>query len=430
MSKPPRVLVVGAGPAGLVIALGLARTGAQVTVVDSEADVIASPRAMVYLPSTLKVLDKLGLLEDAKAIGAIGYEYNMRFPLSGRIGRMDHRLVADLTPYAYNLHLGQHKLAHIVLKHLAALPGTSVRWNTRFEAVEQQADTARVTLVGKDEAREQLEFDWVIGADGGRSSVRQAIGVTFDGFTWPDTFMATNLYYDFEARGYASSNMVADPQDWAVIAKIDDKHLWRIAYGERTDCTEAERLGRIKERYKAFLPDDGAYEIELANSYRVHQRTASSYRVGRVLLAGDAAHLTNPIGGMGFTSGVQDANMLIDAFTALFANDADETVLDWYAYERRRCFLEIANPTAIEFKRRTQEADRDRRIEDEANFFKMMESPDIMRGALMSIFALGGREYRPDWRDTWLKEDLARPGGSGGLIGGTQATGRITAEIE
>jgi 2-polyprenyl-6-methoxyphenol hydroxylase-like FAD-dependent oxidoreductase len=159
----------------------------------------------------------------------------------------------------------------------------------------------------------------------------------------------------------------------------------------------------------------------------VHQRSASSYRIGRVLLAGDAAHATNPIGGMGLTSGIQDASALVACLSDVLRGAASDDILDWYAYERRRCFLEVANPSAIEFKRRAQETDPARRQEDETNFFAMLDNREMTRGALMAIFALCSRPYRPDWRETLLIEDRAR-GPVGTLILGT--TPRITADIE
>jgi 2-polyprenyl-6-methoxyphenol hydroxylase-like FAD-dependent oxidoreductase len=430
MSTRQRVLIVGAGPAGIVIAYGLARAGAQVTLIDREPDVVASPRATVYLPSTLQALDELGLLADVKRLGFESHMFNMHFALTGRVGHMDHRLVADLTPYAYVLHLGQHELAHSVLRHFLALPDTKLRWNTTFDGLRQEGSAVEVQLSGLNGTTSE-EFDWVIGADGARSCVRRAMGVTFDGFTWPETFMATNVFYDFESYGYAHSNMVADAANWRIVAKIDRRpQFWRIAYQEETKLSEDERVARIGERYKHFLPEPRDWQLDRANSYRVHQRSASNYRVGQVLLAGDAAHATNPIGGMGFTSGVQDASMLIRSFSALLQGQADEDVLDWYAYERRRCFLEIANPSAIEFKRRTQESSEARRLEDETNFFTMMNDREMSRSALMSIFAICGRAYRPDWRETLVAEDKARAAGGGTLVLGADVDRRVTREIE
>jgi 2-polyprenyl-6-methoxyphenol hydroxylase-like FAD-dependent oxidoreductase len=431
MSQGRRVLVVGAGPTGVLTALGLARAGAEVTIIEREPDIVGSPRATVYMASTLKVLDELGLLGEARESGAIGYEFNQRFKLTGHICRMDHRLIADLTPYAYTLHFGQDQLARLALRHFMALPGASVLWNTSFGALAQHGDVVSVDLETPT-GRKALEFDWVIGADGSRSAVRPAMGASFDGFTWPETFMATNVYYDFESLGWVHSNMVADAENWAVIARLNkEEHFWRISYSERGELSEEQRLARIPERYRILFPDSRPWRLDRANSYRVHQRSASAYRIGRVLLAGDAAHATNPIGGMGLTSGVQDASGLISAFAALFSNQAGEDVLDWYAYERRRCFLEIANPSAIEFKRRTQEADPARRLEDERNFFAMMENRELHRAALMSLFELCGRPYRPDWREALVPGDRARTAGRPLVLGADMAARiKLTAEIE
>ena len=427
MTTGRRVLIVGAGPTGVITALGLAKGGADVTVIDREPDVVASPRATVYLPSTLKVLDELGLLAEATSLGQIGYWLNVRFMLTGYIGRLDHRLVSDLTPYAYTFHLGQHELARLVMRHLAALPATGVLWNTSFEGLRQEGATV-VVEVNSPRGPQTLEFDWVIGADGARSAVRRAMGATFDGFTWPETFMATNVYYDFESHGYAFSNMIADAANWAVVARIDkEPNLWRVSYSESSELTEEQRLQRIPERYRRWMSEPEKAQLDRANSYRVHQRSASAYRIGRVLLAGDAAHSTNPIGGMGLTSGIQDASAVAQSLLAVINDSAPEDILDWYAYERCRCFLEVVNPSAIEFKRRAQEADPARRREDEAGFRAMEENLEIKRAALMSIFALCSRPYRPDWRETILPQDRVR---GSTLILGTPGAARITQEID
>lgn len=431
MASGKHIIVVGAGPAGLVTAFGLAQRGAQVTVIDQEPKVVDSPRAMVYLPSTVKALDKLGLLEMAKQLGPESYDYQCYFAQSGNIGRMDHRLVEDLTPYHFILHFGQDVLADMILQRFLAIPGNQVLWGTTLESLEQSDERVTATITDSTGKR-QLEADWLVGADGARSTVRKLIGASFDGFTWPDTFMATNIYFDFSKHGYAASNMISDPLNWAVIARVNADNLWRVAYGEDSSLSDEQRMAQVDQRLRYWLPEGAEYRLERANSYRVHQRAASKFREGRVLLAGDAAHATNPIGGMGFTSGIQDAVTLIDCFEKLFDGQADDEILDWYAYERRRIFLEVANPTAIEFKRRTQEADTEKRAEDEHNFLGMLNNRDILRGALMSVFGLESRPYQSDWKTVLVTQDQARSEADKqkALVGGTTSTLRHTPEIE
>lgn len=406
MTTRKNVLVIGAGPTGLLTAYGLAKQGVHVTVVEERATLDDSPRAMVYLPSSLKALDDLGLLEDAEKVGARGHAFTMRFA-SGYIGELDHRVLQEHTPYYYTLHFGQHVLAKLILDRFLQLPNTSVLWGTRFNRVLDNSD--RVAIEVSTQAGEQrLEADWLVAADGARSSVRKALDIEFEGFTWPDTFMATNVYFDFAAHGYCENTMIADPVEWAVISKINNDNLWRVAYGERSDWSEEERQANVAKRYQHFLPESASYKLERASSYRVHQRCASTYRAGRVLLAGDAAHATSPIGGLGFTAGIQDATTLIEAL-GLVLNGHDEDVLDYYAGERRRIFLDIVNPLAIEHKRRVQEADPVKRAQDEEGFRKMASDPNYVRNALMNLFALVSNPYSADWRDRLSERDVREP---------------------
>ncbi len=423
MSDDKRVIIVGAGPAGLVTALGLAKQGIPVTIIDQDSSVNDSPRANTYLPSTIKVLDELGVLDDAKATAVVGYEYQLRFAMTGNVGRLNHHAIEGLTPYAYLLFFGQHILAEILVKHLSKLPNVKIHWNTAFTAVEQHTDAVRVS-VNTAAGPQILEGAWLIGADGARSSVRHALGVEFDGFTWPECFMATNVYYDFEKHGYSYATMIADQANWAVITKIDSNNLWRVAYQEDSEVSEETRVARIPEHYRRYIPEGQPYELARANSYRVHQRAAAGFRVGRVLLAGDAAHATNPIGGFGFTSGVQDADALIKYLPAFMNGEAAEDILDWYAYERRRVFLKVANPTAIEMKRRLQETDPAVRAQDEKNFFALTADRKQVEEALMAIFLMGGRPYQPDWKSTLLKQDQAISTAAPTPIAGAAATAK------
>lgn len=362
-----QVVVVGAGPVGLLTALGLARQGLAVTVLDSEPEVVRSPRAAVYFHTTISILRKLGLADEAHAIGLSSTEFMMHWLDTGERVASDMRDALEPgQEFDHNLHFGQHILAELVMRHLAQLPDTEVLWNHTVKALAQTASDVRIA-VDTDDGEAIFEADWVIGTDGARSTVRKLLGLPFEGFTWPDRFVATNIEYPFRDFGFANANMVVDPHNWCVIGRLGRENLWRLTYGEDAGLDEASILERLPERFAAILPDPSVpYRIDNFSPYRVHQRCAPRFRVGRVLLAGDAAHACNPCGGLGLTGGVLDADMLSDALGAVISGRARETVLDFYSRERRRVFIEVTSPMSTNFKRLLSEPDPVRRAADKA----------------------------------------------------------------
>jgi len=345
-----RVIVVGAGPTGLVTALGLARCGVDVTVLEAEPAIVNSPRAMVYHWAVLDGLQRVGILEDVLAFGFTNRDlYFVVFDTGERI-RLTHDVLRGLTDHPYSVHLGQEKLAEIALTHLLRLPDTRVYWNTHVTGLVQDADG--VTLHTRTpEGLREYRANWVVGADGGRSTVRQLLGLSMEGMTWPERFVATNIRYDFAAYDFAAANMVIGAPYGAIIARIDNTGLWRCTYCEDDSLPEETVGKRIPAYFEKALPGAKDYELVQYSPYRMHQRVAERMRVGRVLLAGDAAHITNPTGGLGLTSGLFDAYVLYEALAAVVNGEAGDELLDRYAEQRRRAFVEYASPAATEFKR-------------------------------------------------------------------------------
>ncbi len=350
MERDEGVLIVGAGPVGLITALGLAQRGIAVTVVEAEPHIIDSPRAMVYHWTVLEHLDRLGILREAEERGFRKQDYAYHVVETGEWIRFNLSVLADDTEYPYNVHLGQHELAAIALHHLERIPGTQVLFDARLTGLRQDAAGVTATVACSDGERE-LRAAWALGADGARSTVRTLLGLGFDGFTWPERFVATNVFYDFEAHGYARSVLQVDPVHGAIIAKIDNRDLWRVTYSESASLPEDTVEDRLAANYAALLPGDEPWTLDRITPYKMHQRSAEAYRLGRVLLAGDAAHATNPTGGLGLTSGLFDSFALQDALAAVAVDGAGDALLDAWAQERRRIFTEIASPQASENKR-------------------------------------------------------------------------------
>lgn len=378
------VVVVGAGPVGLLTALGIAKSGASVTVIEAEPRINDSPRAAVYFPTTLKILDRLGLLPDVLGVAFLSKSFCFHLLATREVARIADTFPPG-SPYPYNAHFGQHVLAQLVLKHFSKLPGTEMRWSHRLVALTQDANGAVLT-VETPQGREEIRTRWVVGADGARSTVRGLLSLPFEGHTWPERFVATNVRYPFERFGYEPANMLADAVNWAVTARLGKEDLWRVTYSEDAELPENEAGRRIPERYKVLLPDLSVpYEVVQFSPYRVHERCAPTFRVGRALLAGDAAHACNPCGGMGLTSGVIDAAALGDVLSAVITRDAPESALDFYAAERRRVFLEVCSPIATDFKRRMSEKDPARQRSDFEEFRRDANLPE--RKSLMTALS-------------------------------------------
>jgi 2-polyprenyl-6-methoxyphenol hydroxylase-like FAD-dependent oxidoreductase len=300
MSEGKDVIVVGAGPVGMLTALALAQGGASVTVLEREPEIINSPRAAVYFPSTLIILEELGLLDELNAIGFQNRDFGTHVPQFGYSSVVTTEPVEGI-PYDYQLHAGQHDVARVAMEHAVEL-GVEVLFDHEVTAIANDEDGVTVTVSTADGER-TFSAAWLIGADGARSTVRRLAGIEFEGHTWPERFVATNVKFDFRKLGYQQANFVCDPVNMAVIAQLDRDGLWRCTYMEDASLPLDTYEERIHERYEWFMQGSKDYEVISSSPYMLHQRAAETLHKGRILLAGDAAHATNPCGGLGLTSG-------------------------------------------------------------------------------------------------------------------------------
>lgn len=372
----PPVIVVGAGPVGILNALGLARAGIRVRVFERGAGIAQAPRAMVYHWSVLDGLERLGLLDDAVARGFLKQDYTYKVHKTGEEIHYGLGSLEGVVKHPHNLHLGQNILVEIALEHLAQHPGADVVWGHKFTGASQDAQgvTARFETA---DGEVQVQGSWLIGADGAGSRVRESQGLGFEGITWPERFVATNIRYPFEQAGYSQTTMLIDDTYGAIISKIDnsgDTGLWRYTYCEDASLPVDSVEERMPGFFASIVADPENVVVEAYSPYSMHQRAATAYRAGRVLLAGDAAHATNPTGGLGLTSGLFDTYVLAEALAAVIKGEADESVLDAYATERRRVFTDIVNPAASNNKRLVYHSTDPERLEEDLTALRRLET--------------------------------------------------------
>ncbi len=350
------VIVVGAGPVGLTVALSLAHQGVPVRVIEAQPALTEDHRAGSFHPPTLEMLARFGVTEAMHRIGIKVPRWQIRDRRAGVIVEWDLGLIADLTPYPYRFHLEQFKLTPILLDKLRAFPHAAVSFSTQLlDAAPRSESVAVRTSAG------ELETPWLVGCDGGRSTVRRVMGTEFEGFTWPERFVVISTPHDFAAHGFTSNAYIADPKEWAAVFHMPG--LWRMAFPVHPDEEEAAVLdaGAIEARMQRFLPRPHRYGVLQKGIYKVHQRVAKDWRAGRLLLAGDAAHLNNPLGAFGLNGGLHDAVMLGDCLGRVCRGEADDGLLDLYVRKRRTANVEFIQTQSIGTKRMLAEGDPQKR---------------------------------------------------------------------
>jgi 2-polyprenyl-6-methoxyphenol hydroxylase-like FAD-dependent oxidoreductase len=393
-----RVFIAGAGPVGLVAAARLVANGIPVTVFEAGDDLATQSRASTFHPSTLDMLDDLGAAKALEAQGLRAPNLQYRCSREGLIARFDFGDIADLTRHPYRLQCEQWRLTRILLDQLSGDPNFEMVFSTEVVDCAQDADGVTVTLRTGTITRQRSGL-WLIGADGAGSNVRSALGIEFEGFTWPDRFLVLSTGFDFfqAIEDLDPVSYVADPEQWYFALKIPS--LWRMMFPISADFTDEAALDpdygqRCLDR---VVPGAGPFDIAHRTLYRVHQRVAKSFRQGRVFLAGDAAHINNPLGGMGMNGGIHDALNLTTALTDVWRGEADVSLLDRYDRQRRGVTMEAVQVQTIQNKRDLEASDGAGQTEFRERLRRTSDSPEQTRAFLQRLSMLSSLKRTADF---------------------------------
>jgi 3-(3-hydroxy-phenyl)propionate hydroxylase len=355
-----------------------------VTLLEAQERIDDSPRASTTQPPTLEILAELGLIDEYVRAGLVSrtFQFWDRGTLE-RIAEFDFERLRGETAFPFVVQTEQHKLANMAIGRLRGM-GQAVLMGHKVVSLEQTGDA----VVAGCENGARFTADYAIGADGGRSTVRKLLGIEFEGFTWPERFLVITTKFDFAAAlGCCLRNYMADPDEWTNLFKVAGDDLqgrWRAVYNTRPDETDEEALSDASVRARLgriYVPEARRDYLHL-NLYNVHQRVAKQFRKGRVFLCGDAAHVNNPIGGLGLNSGIHEAWDLAHLLSG------SAPALDAYERRRRPLNIEYVQEQTVANKRRLEEREPAQRAKRFQELREMAADPARHKAFLMKASLL------------------------------------------
>ena len=389
MQSERPIVIAGGGPVGVVTALALARQGLDVQLFEAEARVNDSPRAATTHAATLEILEDLGLVEEVTKRGLIEPKFRIWDRASRTIiAEFNFGVLKNDTRYPYVVQCEQHKLANIALDRLRALPNVAVEFSARVGGFEQFDDRVEVE-VETATGRRRVSASYLIGADGGRSTVRKGLEIEFEGYTHPERFLVLTTKYPFGTEfAECSRNYFSDPDEWAALFKVtgdDGNGLWRVVFPTRLMESEEEAFeeAAVQARLQRFFPKPGPYPVVHRNIYNVHQRVAAAFRKGRAFLAGDSAHVNNPLGGLGLNFGIHDGVELSSLLGRVIRREVSPDILDLYDRFRRPLNVEYVQQQTIANKKRLEEKDPAMRAKSNASLRAIAADPATHRAYLL-----------------------------------------------
>ncbi|WP_344969285.1 FAD-dependent oxidoreductase [Salinactinospora qingdaonensis] len=391
-----RVAVVGLGPVGAVAALSLARAGVEVTVFE-EAEALSTDlsesRASTFHPPTLEILDELGVADELHQVGLVSSTYQYRDREQGCVAHLDLAAIAGDTRFPYRLQSEQRNLVAIIERRLTIMDNVRVLRGTRVRSVAPGKDgaTLHVDAVGDRTAPAMAgayHADWVVAADGASSSIRNELGLAFEGMTYPERFLVVSTTEDFAELlpGIASVNYISDPREWLVL--LQTPVHWRVLLPVDADAAGIDGA-EVQRRLQSIVALPRDYQVAHTRTYRVHQRIAETFRSGRVLLAGDAAHINNPLGGMGMNSGIHDAAAAASAILAALTGDHRE--VDTYDQRRRTVAHDYVRVVTHGNREMLRESDEQERRRSQERMRAIAADPTRTREYLLRSSMLAGR---------------------------------------
>ncbi len=385
MKNTDRIVIAGAGPIGLICAHRLAGMGIPVLVVDKSTVIPTDLRASTWHPATLDMLEEIGVTSYILEKGAKAPTWQYRFRDTGERAIFDLRVLSNETRHPYRVQCEQFHIVRYLAEKLSDFDNAEIRWGTQAVDVGQDDDCAWLDVECEGE-RERLTGRLVIGADGGRSIIREKLGIGFEGKTYEAITMVAITDFPFEDHfeGLSGVNYIWTEYSNFSLLRVPDR--WRSGITPKPGQTPEEALSddSLEAHFQAIVPRDDRYDILARGMYSTHQMVAERFNVGRILLAGDAAHLNSPNGGLGMNTGVHDAFNLTEKISGVWQGANGLDLFDRYTRQRKAIAIEYAHKIsdANHFRMRERDPAKRRVIMDEMK--RITGDDTLMREWLMN----------------------------------------------
>ncbi|KAJ4994213.1 FAD binding domain-containing protein [Stagonosporopsis vannaccii] len=364
------IVIAGGGCVGLFLALLLAHstTPTRVLVIEPLHPDPTSTRAMAHQPPTFPLFAQIpGLFPELIAAGSLSAGICFRTSVkngSHVIASKTFDNSGEGMKGKGQLLLPQGKFQKVLMRRLEKL-GSKVEvrlgWSVEGFAHAEARDAIKVQIASPTGQTEYINAVYLVGADGAHSSVRKGAGIELEGETLDRQLVATDLKFPFKDYEFFDANFIVDPENYGLVGRIGNAGLWRVSYGVPGDQTEEEIRDGVKEKLRAMLPNEGKdaegrdkFEVVRIAPYRAQQRCASTLADGRVLLVGDAAHLTNPYAGLGLASGIADADSLAPILAHILsgkASDSTQLLASWSEARRQKFADVVDKPSRMAYAR-------------------------------------------------------------------------------
>ena len=393
---PNSVLIVGAGPAGLSLAAYLTRKNIPVRIFEAESSLPKNLRASTFHPPTLDFLEPFGASKFLIDQGLVAPTFQYRDRIKGCLAEFNFSLISQETNHPFRVQCEQFKLNRYLLDWLYGQGVEDIHFDHEIKNLEQNND--RVTVIAATpNGDKSYSGALLIGADGANSIVRQLSGINFEGFTWEERFLVVSTTYDYKKyiKNLSYVNYYADPQQWFFLLKVPG--LWRVMFPVQKEENEADIFSSecVENRMQWVQASSKTFEIAHRTLYKVHQRVAVKYRQGRIFLIGDAAHINNPLGGMGMNGGIHDAFNLAEKISLFWHNQKNSSVLDLYEKQRRPIALEYVNKQSIKNKQNLEANTLEAQEAFRVFLSELMEDQSRARDYMMRVSMISSLRESP-----------------------------------